>query len=243
MAHLSKIGLLTVTHDPKGKNIKLLDELHKEFEEIYGELFITISDESSDDLVNKFESTQFKVKLIPKKGAAEARREVVNFGLSGTSEYYHYCDFDRLLTWGKNYLEELKSLNTIIPNHDYLILGRTERAFSTHPRAWIDTEKITNTICSLELNKEVDITAGSCSFSRECAKYINKYSKDKMTDSEWAMIIHRIAKLGVDYRAAEGLEYQVETNGVNTIVSNAEEWFGRLRLSNIISESALKTGK
>lgn len=243
MLNLSKIGLLTVTHDQSGKNIELLNELHEEFEKIYGELFITISEESSDKLVKEFEKTQFKINIIPKKGAADARREVVKFGLSGTSEYYHYCDFDRLLTWGKNYLGELKNIMKIIPDSDYLILGRTERAFNTHPRAWIETEKITNTICSLELNKEVDITAGSCSFSRECAKYISKYSKDKMTDSEWAMIIYRIAKLGVDYRAVEGLEYHEETNGIDKIVSNAEEWAVRLKLSHIISESALKTGK
>lgn len=240
---MAKIGLLTVTHDPNGKNIKLFDELHQEFEKIYGELFITISYESSDELIKKMERTKFKIKKIPKKGAAEARREVVNFGLSGTSEYYHYCDFDRLLTWGKYNLDELKKLIKIIPDHDYIILGRTERAFYTHPKSWIETEKITNTICSLELNKEVDITAGSCSFSKECARHIIKHSKDKMTDSEWAMIIHRIAKLSVDYLAVEGLEYREETNGVNQIVSDAEEWLLRLKLSHIISESAVRTGK
>ncbi|MBP2243052.1 hypothetical protein J2Z40_003640 [Cytobacillus eiseniae] len=240
---MSKIALLTITHDPKGKNINLLKKLHKEFEKIYGELFITISDETSYELVKEFENTNFKIKIIPKKGAAEARRAVVSFGLTGTSKYYHYCDFDRLLTWGNNHLDELKNIMNLVPNYDYLILGRTERAFHTHPKAWVETEKITNTICSLELNKEVDITAGSCAFSEECAKYINKYSKDKMTDSEWSMIIYRIAKLGVDFLAVEGLEYQEVINGVGKVVSEAEEWFIRLKLSNIISESALKTGK
>jgi hypothetical protein len=240
---MSKIALLTVTHDPKGKNIKLFKEIQKDIESIYGELFITISDQSSLELIKEMEKSKFNVKVISKRGAAEARREVVNFGLSGNSQYYHYCDFDRLLTWGKNYLNELKTILTKVSNHNYLILGRTERAFNTHPEAWIETEKITNKICSLELNKEVDITAGSCSFSRECAEYINKYSKDKMTDSEWVMIIHRIAKLGVDYCVVEGLEYQEETNGVGTSVSEAEEWLVRLKLCYIISESALKTGK
>jgi hypothetical protein len=240
---LAKIGLLTVTHDPKGKNILLLNELHKEFEKIYGELFITISEESSAELVEAFKNTGFKVKIISKRGAAEARREVVKFGLSGESEFYHYCDFDRLLTWGKNHLTELRNLVTIVPIHDYLILGRTERAFHTHPESWIETEKITNKICSMILSKEVDITAGSCSFSRKSAEYINQYSEDRMTDAEWAMIIHRIAGLEVDYTAVEGLEYSEETNGVDTTVNPAEEWLVRLKLSHIISESACKTGK
>jgi hypothetical protein len=240
---VSQIALLTVTHDPKGKNIELFKQLLKEIEGIYEELYITISDESSIELIKEIERSQFTVKIIPKKGAAQARREVVKFGLAGQSQHFHYCDFDRLLTWSKNHLEELKNAVSDMPNHDYLILGRTERAMNTHPLEWIETEKITNKICSLELGKEVDITAGSCSFSRESAKYINNFSKEKMTDAEWAMIIQRIAKLNVGFAPVEGLEYQEDINGITRIISNSEKWLGRLQLSLIISETAIKTGK
>jgi hypothetical protein len=240
---MSQVALLTVAHDPKGKNIELFKQLQMDIERIYGELYITISDESSIEFVKEMERSQFKVKIIPKKGAAHARREVVKIGLLGQSQHFHYCDFDRLLTWGKNYLEELKNMVSFMPNHDYLILGRTERALNTHPLEWIETEKITNKICSLELDKEVDITAGSCSFSRKCAIYINNYSKEKMTDAEWVMIIHRIAKLNVAYAQVEGLEYQEDTNGITRIISDSEKWLGRLQLSLIISETALKIGK
>jgi hypothetical protein len=240
---VSQVALLVVTHDPTGKNIDLFEQLQNDIKGIYGEIFITISDESSMDLINSIDQSPFKVKLIPKKGAAQARREVLKFGLSGKSQYFHYCDFDRLLTWSKNYLYELKNMVSVIPNHDYLILGRTERALNTHPLEWIETEKLTNKICSLELGKEVDITAGSCSFSRESANYINHYSKEKMTDAEWAMIVHRIAKLKVDYSSVEGLEYHDETNGVTRVMSESEKWLGRLKLSLIISETAYETGR
>ena len=240
---MSQVALLTVTHDLEGKNIELFKQVQKGLEDIYGELFITISDLSSTELVKEMERSRFKVKIIPKEGAAQARREVVKFGLTGQSQHFHYCDFDRLLTWSKNHLDELKNIVSVMPNHDYLILGRTERAMNTHPMEWIETEKITNKICSLELGKEVDITAGSCSFSRECAKYINIFSKEKMTDAEWAMIIHRIAKLSVDYAQVEGLEYHEDTNGIPRIISDSEKWLGRLQLSLIISQTALKIGK
>ncbi|MEK3981567.1 hypothetical protein MKY37_21395 [Psychrobacillus sp. FSL K6-2836] len=240
---MSKIDLLTVTHDPNGKNIKGFNELQKEFEGIYSELFIAISEESSIELIKEMERSMFNVKIIPKEGVAQARRKALNFGLTGSSQYYHYCDFDRILTWGKNHLDELKNIVLDIPNHNYQILGRTERAMKTHPVEWIETEKITNKICSLELGKEVDITAGSCSFSRESAEYINRNSKEKMTDAEWAMIAFRIAKLDIDYRSVEGLEYHEETNGISRIVSDSEKWLGRLQLSLIISDTAIKTGK
>ncbi|MDA1995920.1 MULTISPECIES: hypothetical protein [Bacillus cereus group] len=240
---MSQVALLTVTHDPKGINIELFQQLQEDLEGIYGELFITISDLSSIELVKEMERSQFNVKIIPKKGAAQARREVVKFGLTGQCQYFHYCDFDRLLTWSKNHLDELKNMVSDMPNYDYLILGRTERAMNTHPLEWIETEKITNKICSLELGKEVDITAGSCSFSRECANNINNFSKEKMTDAEWVMIIHRIAKLNVEYAQVEGLEYHEDTNGITRIISDSEKWLRRLQLSLIISETAFKIGK
>lgn len=240
---MSQVALLAVTHDPTGKNIDLFKQLKDEIEEIYEEIFITISNESSKELISTLVQSSFNVKVIPKEGAAQARREVLKFGLSGQSPYFHYCDFDRLLTWSKNYLYELKNMVSIMPNYEYLILGRTECAMNTHPLEWIETEKITNKICSLELAKEVDITAGSCSFSRESAIYINTHSKEKMTDAEWAMIVHRIAGLNVDYSAVEGLEYHDKTNGITRVMSESEKWLGRLKLSLIISETAHKIGR
>ncbi|CEG26283.1 hypothetical protein [Bacillus sp. B-jedd] len=240
---MPKIALLTVTHDPQGKNIELFKEMQNGLENIYDELFLTISDESSVESIKEMEKSKFNIKIIPKKGAAEARREAVKFGLNGKSDFFHYCDFDRLLTWSKSYFRELKKIVSTIPSHDYLILGRTERAMNTHPPEWIETEKITNKVCSLELGMDVDITAGSCSFSRNAAEYINTHSCEKMTDSEWAMIAQRIAKLKVGYTEVDGLEYHEETNGINRDISESDKWLGRLKLAFIISEAAIRTGK
>ncbi|QOR64940.1 hypothetical protein IM538_13920 [Cytobacillus suaedae] len=240
---MQRIGLLTVTHDPTGRNIKLFRELQKELESIYSEIFITVSEESSPELISVLKNSKFRVKIIPKKGAANARREVVAFGLASPCDYYHYCDFDRLLTWAKYHLKELRGLILDSTNHHYLILGRTERAMLTHPIEWIETEKISNKIFSLEFGQEVDITAGSCTFSKKSAEFIHLHSKERMTDAEWPMIIYRLAKLQVDFQAVEGLEYHEEINSISSTISEAEKWLGRLRLSLIISETAVNTGK
>lgn len=243
MSIMTDVALITITHDPTGENIELFQRLHKNIEKLYSELFITISEESSSELVETFKQSKFNYKIIPKKGAAEARRAVVEFGLTGKSHYYHYCDFDRLLTWATSYLSELDRTVKSIPDHEYQIIGRTARAMNTHPEEWVETEKITNKICSMELGMNVDITAGSCSFSRSVADYINRYSKDQMTDAEWAMIAKRIAGQPVSYSSVEGLEYQEELNGIRRNISEAEKWLGRLKLSTVISESAIRTGK
>lgn len=240
---MSNVALISVTHDPEGRNIELFRLLTKRIEDIYSELFITISDETSSKLIDVIKESKFKYRIIPKRGVAEARRAVVELGLTGNSQYFHYCDFDRLLTWVGNYIDELKDTVLHIHKHEYQIIGRTERAIRTHPEEWIETEKITNRICSMELKQEVDITAGSCSFSREVAKYINRFSKEQMTDAEWAMIALRIAKLQVTTSFVEGLEYNEEINGIHRSITDTEKWLGRLKVCLLISESAIKTGR
>lgn len=236
-------SLITVTHDPKGRNVKLFKELKNVFEDIYSELFITISEETSAELIEELENSKFKTKIISKLGVAHARRQSLSLGLTSEAQYFHYCDFDRLLTWVKNHSSELRKTVGVIPKYDYLIIGRTERATQTHPDEWLETEKITNKICSLELGKVVDITGGSCSFSRKAGNYINKYSKEKMTDAEWAMIAHRLAGLNVNYIPVEGLEYHEDINSVTREMSRSASWLSRLKLSLIISETACNVGK
>lgn len=240
---MNNIGLICVTHDPTGKNINFVKSLSPLLSEIYKDLFITVSEETDKDLIDELKINKFNVKVIPKKGAAHARREVLKWGLTGSNEYFHYCDFDRLITWVDTYGNELKNTVSEIPNHDYIIIGRTLRAFNTHPIEWIETEKITNKIFSLELGQEADVTAGSCGFSRQSAKLISDNSKDKMTDAEWPMIVYRIGKKRVDYIAVDGLEYREDVNGYSRTINDSSKWFGRVRLCYIISESAINTGK
>lgn len=95
----------------------------------------------------------------------------------------------------------------------------------------------------MELGNEVDVTAGSCGLSRKSAQLILDNSKDKMTDAEWPMIVHRIGKMKVEYVPVEGLEYREEINGSLSQINDSEKWLRRVRLCYIISESAINTGK
>lgn len=240
---MAKPALVTVIHDPKGKTIELFRKRKNQIELLYPECFITISHQTSQELKELLGESGFFTKFIPKLGAAHARREAIKWGLTGSSQHFHYCDFDRLLTWADRHYDELKDQSKTRHSSDYLILGRTERAFQTHPFAWKETEKLTNQIFSMEFGKRVDITTGSCLFSRASAQCIIQHSSAKVTDTEWPMIIHRMAKGKVGYREVEGLEYHEEVNGVNRVLSDSEEWLGRLKLSLLLSEIAVKTGK
>ncbi len=244
---MENIALICVTHDPSGNNIDLLKKHAPLFSKLYRDCYICVSDETDLALIAELESSEFHIQIIKKSGVANARRAVVEFGMSGHNEIFHYCDFDRLLTWFENNEAnseaELEKMLETANQYDYLIIGRTEKAFRTHPKEWVETETISNKIFSLELGKEADVTAGSCMFSRKCAELIILHSKDMMTDAEWPMIVHRIGKNSIDYLAVEGLEYQEKINGYANHMDESDKWFGRVRLCYLISESAMNTGK
>ena len=240
---MNNIGLISITHDPQGNNIELVKKYAALLKNIYNEMLIAVSDKTDKGLIDELSRNDFRIKIIPKKGVAQARREVLKLGLSSLNQYFHYCDFDRLLTWVDAYEDELRKTVNEIVKYDYLILGRTERAFSTHPIEWRETEKISNKIFSLELGQEVDVTAGSCGISRNCAQLIEMNSKDKMTDAEWPMIAHRIGKMKIGYKPVEGLKYRDDINGTIARISDSEKWFVRAKLCYMISESAINAGK
>lgn len=240
---MRNIGLICAVHDPKGNHVKDVEGLYEKIKGIYSDFYITLSEETSSDLYRKLKEYNFNVRVIPKMGAAHARRQGLRFALEGDNEHFHYCDFDRLVTWVTEDFKELNSIAEEIENKDYLIIGRTEKAFMSHPKSWIETENITNKIFSLEFGMDADITAGSCGFSRRCGELILKNSKEKMTDAEWPMIAFRIGKMSVGYKAVNGLKFVNEINGYNKVKEEAAELFGRLRLAYIISESAMVTGK
>jgi hypothetical protein len=74
---MNKIGLICVTHDPVGKNGNLVKKLGSSLNEVYQDMYITVSEETNKELIDKLGESGFKIKVIPKKGAAHARREVL----------------------------------------------------------------------------------------------------------------------------------------------------------------------
>ncbi len=239
---MKKVALLTIIHNTSEDNFDILTKLGSKFDEIYADKFVALSDETLPIWREKFIDLGFKVKIISKRGAAHARREVLKFGLQSKLEHFHYCDYDRLLTWLLNYPDELMDIMNIVKKCDYLIIGRTERAFYTHPQDWRETEKISNKVFSLEYGEEVDITAGSCALSKQSAVAIDQYSCAEMTDAEWPMIIQRFTDGNIKYHEVEGLEYIKKYNETSGDKSESEQWLGRIKLCYLLSHSAIYTG-
>lgn len=235
--------LLTTIHDPY---IKLSDEIERyssELNQIFDEIFICISNQTNRSIINQCIQYFKNTKIIKKRGAADARRKALNFALStdiSNSQMLMYCDFDRIITWIKLYPDELSQItrNSYKSlNKDYILIGRTEKSFNTHPPSWKDTELVTNKIAALTFNiKNLDVTAGASIFTLNSAKQILSSSNHSHTDCEWPKIISQnlgsIGEIKVD-----GLAY-TDMNSANSI-SEIREYYDRLLLSTKITSILL----
>lgn len=174
------------------------------------------------------------------------RRHALRLGLGTGATHLHYCDFDRVLHWIGHHPEELASVLDGVTHHDYLMLGRTARAFATHPRVQRDTEAITNHAFSLWFGEAVDVAAGSCGVSREAAELLLRRStaRTNATDAEWPALIRLSPGMAIGHVKTEGLEFETpdyfpdEIAAAGSLEAWLEErseslgsWIGRTRLT------------
>ena len=119
--------------------------------------------------------------------------------------------------WAANFPEELAKLPDEIsrdqPRAWYVCLGRTPRAFATHPRVQRETETHSNQVISLLTGRTLDATAGACWIARPAADVILSESIEtsNATDLEWPALIAVRDRSRLGGRRVEGLEFETAT--------------------------------
>ena len=94
------------------------------------------------------------------------RRETVRAGLQRGTSHLQMCDFDRAIHWVAHHPRELASVIDDVARYDLLVLGRTARAWATHPPYQAETEPLFNRVFALVTGLSWDIGAGSRGLSR-----------------------------------------------------------------------------
>jgi hypothetical protein len=183
------------------------------------------------------------------------RRQALRLGLAAGAEYLHLCDFDRALHWTAIYPDELGQTVVAIPGYDLLILGRTRRAFETHPSYQTRTEALANHVFGLAYGQEMDVTSGSRALSYRAAEHLVTHSQERGVgvDAEWPLLLRSLGGMKIGYRTCEGLEFEtpdrygteIEAAGgllAWTVAMNAapQRWAHRLRLATEIAEAAAR---
>ena len=188
----------------------------------------------------------------------EVRRRTVQAGLQTGASHLQMCDFDRALHWVAHYPREIESVIHDIANHDLLVLGRTERAWATHPPYQAETEPLFNHVFSLVSGLPWDVGAGSRGLSRRAAEILLELSQEETVgvDAEWPLLLLKRDGFRVGYRICEGLEFEtadrfgpeIEAAGSYAgweaqMSVNPEQWVFRLRIALMIAEAAVRCGK
>ncbi len=176
------------------------------------------------------------------------RRAAVDLALQGPCPFILYCDFDRILHWMEFHPQELIDVAQQIGAHDFTVLGRTPRAFATHPRIQRDTEAIINHVFERVSGRAWDTGAGARGLSRRAAEAIVMGCLDDQisNDVTWPLCLSQRGGFTLGYIETEGLEFETadrfpvevaQAGGVaqwsEQLDDDPQHWATRLELARI----------
>jgi len=204
---------LATTWYPRGEYYRFIRFLPM-LEQEYGFLVISLIPSDNQDVMQQITSGRYlespKLSVNVNDSGQNGRYMALLKALETPAEFIHYVDMDRLLHWVETRPGEWKQMIGEIPKYECIIFGRTPSAFNTHPQALISTEKISNQVVSNILKMDMDVSAGSKSFSRSAAQYLvdqHQEGNSIGTDAEWPIRLKQ-AGFKLEYIQVEGLDWE-----------------------------------
>jgi diadenosine tetraphosphatase ApaH/serine/threonine PP2A family protein phosphatase len=212
---MPKRVLAATFHDPAGRlaaqSTRMLPLLRAQYDALVVLATATTQPSSLDllrqaDVVVAVQSADAPLGL-PQIG--RSRREAVALALDARAEWVHLCDWDRALHWAEYYPDELARVAHLL-DYDFVVHGRSQRAFLSHPQAQVETEAIINRVFALVSGLPWDVGAASRGLARHAADAILRHSDDDTvgTDASWPLLLRRLGGFRLGHLATEGLEYE-----------------------------------
>lgn len=206
--------LVLLAHDPDGRYRAVLNERQDGFAS-YDGVFVAVTSTTDPTLTVALQRSGAIVVTCDPSDIGASQRSVLSVAREqgGASEFL--CgDFDRWLHWRGSYPDELAQIPgriaQIRPRPWYVCLGRTARAFATHPGVQRSAEFATNRALSLASGRRLDATGGAWWISIEGVDLVlaESVERSKATDLEWPSIILRADRRRLAGIATEGLEFE-----------------------------------
>jgi hypothetical protein len=246
------IALAATLHDPEGRLHDQLVRLLPVLNTVFSGLTLSVTPDSDQRAVELLRASGAMIERRsepPSAGSAKigrARRAAVALALEYSTPFVMYCDFDRVLHWTEYHVPELAEVLNTLTAYDFTILGRTLRAFESHPRVQRDTESIINHVFAVVSGSAWDVTAAARGLSRQAAEAIVGGCADDniSTDVSWPLFVRQKTGLSIGYVQTEGLEFEtadryadeVERAGgvaawIAQIDADPNQWAQRLELA------------
>ena len=262
----SNVVLAATHHDPDGRLYAQAERMLPFLSSMFSTIAIQATSATQERAIKLLQSAGAQVRYEANNAATglnrlgRARRDTIEFALQQDAPAILFCDFDRVLHWAEYYPRELEQTVARIAEHDFTVLGRTARAFATHPRIQRDTEAIVNYVYATVSGHAWDVTAAARGLSRRAAAAILAGCPDETigTDVSWPLCIE-CAGQTLGYIVTEGLEFetadryadQITAAGglgqwIDALDTNPQRWIERLEIARIEVASMLPyrdTGK
>ena len=214
--NLNKFIIVSSTyHDPLFRLREILLSTSDFMLTHFKEVNICFTPTTSSEAIDFLEKNGFKIN----KSTSSLRVNTYNSSLKQALASEHLnnnnrilcIDFDRLLHWIVNYPKELEGVLYESLEVDYLHLGRSSRAFNTHPRTQKLTESVINKLCSktLGFDDEFDIISVCSIMNRKLADGLLKINHHSPTGIyyNWPLYLWKHASRS-KYLEVEGLEWE-----------------------------------
>jgi hypothetical protein len=235
---------LTCTWNPRGEASRFIN-IYPHLIAAYKEVYVILpptADQTQIEILQPLDRVNLQISSDWSWGRYLALKQTQKT----PAPFIHYADLDRLIRWIETRLQEWQEAVEQIQHHDCLVIGRTEKAWDTHPQALRQTENISNQLFSFLLGKNLDISAGSKGFSRVAVDFILKNSQPGRalgTDAEWIVLAKRggftIESLlvnGLDWESADRYRLSAASNESQRVTALAydavaENWALRVQVA------------
>ena len=229
------VALALIQHDPHGQLFDQTMRVLPGLQQVFGVVVVCANSATAPQTLEYLAQHGVRV-------AAESlqvglnhigwfRRGAVQLALQGPCPFILYCDFDRALHWMEWYPHEFAAVARRIRDADFTVLGRTPRAFNSHPRMQRDTEAIINHVFCEVSGLAWDVTAAARGLSRRAASTLLAQCPDEQisTDVTWPLCAQR-AGFTLEYLETEGLEFETADRFPAEVVQagGLPQWIDRL---------------
>lgn len=253
--------ILTTTWYPRGelpRFIRLLPTLLEKYQKIVVSYIPDDDPAVKQEFVSGHLASNPGLTFYECQDGSVARYMAMKLALEAHPDYIQYVDMDRLLRWVETRPDEWLQALEQIEKFDCIIFGRTQTAMLTHPQALITTEIASNRVVSSFLGREMDVSAGSKSFSRAAAQYLIDHlgsTSSIAADATWTIGLKQ-AGFSLEYIQVDGLDYesadQFQSQAANAgqqrqaaaeYDADPAHWSKRVDIANQIIASALDLGR
>lgn len=248
------IALVTTLHDPEGELDPLVAPHIAGWLARFREVVVFTSPRGMGPVGERLGAHGARVVVDERPQGVDRMGRVRRDALvaAGEHPFYLLADLDRIAHWQQCFPDELARVEAVVPEQDFLVLGRTARAFESHPAVQRETERLANAAFAASYGSPMDITGGQRALSARAAALLLDQSRCETlgVDAEWPILCRR-AGLRPRFLATEGLEYETADRYAAEIaglgydgwldrrINTPAQWELRLRIAQQIAAAAL----